>query len=206
MATAWEVRGEYAETCSCQYLCPCIITNMAAQPTEGHCIGAMAFQIERGHHGDARLDGLGFAVLFRAPGKMVDGDWSIGVVVDDRATAAQRDAIVEIATGQAGGPMAGLGPLVSRMLGVESRPIRFTREGLRRAVEIPGILDQAMEGTPSPVREGEPLHLDHTLHPANARLALAHATRSRLHAFGLDWDDSSGRNNAHFAPFSWRSA
>jgi len=42
------------------------------------------------------------------------------------------------------------------------------------------------------------------LPPANARLALAHATRSHVHAFGLDWDDTSGRNNGHFAPFFWQ--
>jgi hypothetical protein len=207
MATAWEVRGEYMETCSCDYLCPCAPSNLAAPPSKGHCVGALAFQIDRGRHGDVRLDGLGFAILFRTPGKMADGNWAIGVVVDERASAAQRDAIVGIATGQAGGPMAGLGPLVTQMLGVESRPIRFTSDGLRRAVEIPGgVLDQALEGTPSPVREGEPLYIDNTMHPANARLALARATRSHMHLFGLDWDDPSGRNNGHFAPFSWRAA
>jgi hypothetical protein len=46
--------------------------------------------------------------------------------------------------------------------------------------------------------------IDNTLHPANPRLALAKSTGSHVHAFGLDWDDTSGRNNGHFAPFSWR--
>jgi hypothetical protein len=204
-STAWEVQGEYLETCSCDYVCPCLPTNMAARPTHGHCIGAMAFQVERGHHGEVRLDGLGFVVVFRAPGPMVDGNWEVGVVVDERATPAQRDALAAIASGQAGGPMAALGPLVGRMLGVESRPIRFTGDGLRRAVSVPGVLDQAVEGTPSPVRSGEPLYVDNTLHPANARLALGKATRSHLHALGLDWDTSGG-NNGHFAPFRWRPA
>jgi hypothetical protein len=202
---AWEVRGEYIETCSCDYLCPCIVTNMAARPTRGECVGAMGFLVERGHHGDVPLDGLGFVVVFRAPGPMVEGNWEVGLLVDDRATPAQRDALAAIATGQAGGPMAGLGPLVGRMLGVESRPIRFTRDGLRGAVSVPGALDQAVEGTPSPVRPGEPLYLDHTLHPANARLALARSTGSHLHALGLDWDTTGG-NNGHFAPFHWRSS
>ena len=44
------------------------------------------------------------------------------------------------------------------------------------------------------------------MHPANARLALAKALRSHLHAFGRDWDDDSGRNNGHFAPFTWQGS
>jgi hypothetical protein len=54
-------------------------------------------------------------------------------------------------------------------------------------------------------KPGEPISLDNVAHPVNTRLALAHATRSHLHAFGLDWDDDSGRNNGHFAPFSWQA-
>jgi hypothetical protein len=42
------------------------------------------------------------------------------------------------------------------------------------------------------------------MHPANSRLALATSRGSHLHAFGLDWDDTTGRNNGHFAPFAWR--
>lgn len=52
----------------------------------------------------------------------------------------------------------------------------------------------------------EPLHLDHTGHPAADRFALAHASRSHVHAFGLSWDDPTGTNNGQYAPFSWQSA
>ncbi len=40
----------------------------------------------------------------------------------------------------------------------------------------------------------------------NSRLALAKATGSHLHAFGIAWDDASGRNNGHFAAFDWKSS
>ena len=76
---------------------------------------------------------------------------------------------------------------------------------MRWSLSIPGLVDQAAEGVGSPIKPGEPLYIDNTLHPANARLALAKATRSHTHALGLDWDDDSGNNNGHFAPFSWRS-
>ena len=52
----------------------------------------------------------------------------------------------------------------------------------------------------------EPLYLDNTGHPAADRFALAHASKSHVHALGLRWDDTSGKNNGQYAPFSWRSA
>jgi hypothetical protein len=76
---------------------------------------------------------------------------------------------------------------------------------MSRSVSIPGVLDQAVEGVARAVNPDEPLYVDNTLHPANSRLALAKAVRSHLHAFGIDWDDDDGRNNGHFAPFSWQA-
>ena len=205
MATpTWQLSGDYFESCTCDYLCPCIPSNMAARPTHGHCIFALAFQVARGRYGDVPLDGLAFAVVARTPSVMGEGNWSVGVIVDERASAAQRDAITGIASGQAGGPMAAVGPLVGTFLGVESKPIRFEKNGMRYSVSIPGVLDQAVEGVPSAAKPGEPLFVDNTLHPANSRLALAKATRSHVSVFGLKWDDTSGRNNGHFAPFAWQ--
>ncbi len=52
-------------------------------------------------------------------------------------------------------------------------------------------------------RSDEAIALTNTVHPVNERLSLAKATRSRMHAFGIDWEDDSGTRNAHFAPFAW---
>jgi hypothetical protein len=75
---------------------------------------------------------------------------------------------------------------------------------MRRSVSIPGVLDIAVEGIAG-AKQNEPIYLDNVGHPAAQRLALAKASRSHLHAFGIDWDDTSGRNNGHFAPFAWSS-
>jgi hypothetical protein len=203
-AATWQVSGEYFESCSCDYVCPCIPSNLAGRPTHGHCFFAMVFRVDRGRYGDVALDGLAFAVIGRTPGVMGEGNWSVGVVVDERANAGQRDAVTGIVSGQAGGPMAALAPLIGTFLGVESKPIRFQMDGARRSVSIPGVLDQAVEGVGSASNPGQTLVIDNTLHPASARLALAKATRSHLSVFGLSWDDTSGRNNGHFAPFAWR--
>ena len=51
----------------------------------------------------------------------------------------------------------------------------------------------------------EPLVIDNSIHPVNRRVALARAIRSVLSVFDLRMNDVSGRNNGHFAPFSWQS-
>jgi len=100
--------------------------------------------------------------------------------------------------------MAALGPLVGTFLGAESKPIQFQMSGMTGSVSIPGVLEQAVEGMPSPSKQGDAIYLDNTLHPVNPRIALAKSTDSHVHVFGLDWDDTSGNNNGHFAPFNWQ--
>ena len=82
-----------------------------------------------------------------------------------------------IGSGQGGGPMAAVGPLVGKFAGAESRPIRIERDGMRRSVLIPGMLDIAVEGIPG-ASPSEPIYLDNVGHPAASRLALAKASRA----------------------------
>jgi hypothetical protein len=205
--TPWQVSGQYYETCSCDFVCPCILGQMTVRPTQGSCTFAMAFQVERGTYGTVSLDGLGFILLGLTPEAMGKGNWSVGVVADDRATAEQREAITAIASGAAGGPIAALSGLVGKFLGVESAPIRFDRDGAKWSVQASTLVDMAAEGAKGVnPNTTEPLHLDHTGHPAADRFALAHASKSHVHALGLTWDDATGKNNGQYAPFSWKSA
>ena len=199
----WRIEGQYMETCNCDYLCPCITSNLTALPTEGDCKAAIAMTVEKGEKDGVDLSGLSFVVVMHAPRAMAEGDIKVGLIVDDTASDDQTEAITAIATGAAGGPMAALGPLVGEFAGVERRPVTFERDGMRYAVTAGDLIDQALEGVPSASAEGEPIYVDNTAHPVNARLGLAKATRSRFSAFGIDWDDSSGTRNGHFAPFAW---
>ncbi|WP_354683144.1 DUF1326 domain-containing protein [Cupriavidus necator] len=206
MASAtWNVSGQYYETCNCDFVCPCLPGQLAARPSKGSCQFAMAFQIEHGQYNGVALDGLGFMVLGFTPEAMEKGNWSVGVIADKRANDAQRDAITAIANGTAGGPMAALAPLVGSFAGVESAEIRFQRNGKTWSVTSPNLVDMAAEAAMgiNPAAT-EPLHLDHTGHPAADRFALAHPSRTHVHALGFDWDDVSGRNNGQYAPFSWQ--
>jgi hypothetical protein len=206
-APGWQVSGQYYETCSCDFVCPCLPGGMTVSPTKGWCTFAMAFQVDRGSYGPVSLDGLGFIVLGFTPEAMAKGNWSVGLIADDRASADQRDAITAIASGAAGGPMAALSGLIGKFLGVQPAPIRFDRSGAKWSVTAAGFIDMAAEGAKGINPDAtEPLHLDNTGHPAADRFALARATRSRVLALGLSWEDMSGRNNGQYAPFSWRSA
>jgi hypothetical protein len=180
---------------------------MAVKPTKGSCTFAMAFQIERGIFGTVSLDGLGFIVLGLTPEAMGKGNWSVGLVTDERASTEQREAITAIASGAAGGPMAALSGLIGKFLGVESAPIAFERSGVKWSVKAARLVDMAAQGAMG-INPGatEPLYLENTGHPAADRFALAHAVKSHVDALGLSWDDTSGKNNGQYAPFAWQSA
>ena len=206
MATpAWNVSGQYYETCNCDFVCPCVPGQLAARPTKGDCQFAMAFQIERGSYGAVSLDGLGFIVLGLTPQEMGKGNWSVGLVTDARASAEQREAMTAIASGAAGGPMAALSGLIGQFLGVESAPIAFDRRGATWSVQASTLVDMAAVGARGLNPDAE-LRLENTGHPAADKFTLAHASRSHVDALGLAWDDVSGKNNGQYAPFSWKSA
>ena len=200
----WKIGGEYMESCNCDYLCPCIYTNPQAPVTHDQCTSLQVYRIDNGHFGEVALDGLAFALVIRSGRVMADGKWVLGVVIDDKANQAQRDALGTIASGQAGGiPGRIRDVLVSDFRGVEQRPIEFRMDGLKRSAAIPGLLEFAIEGVASRAGNGDALYLDNTSHPANRRLALARSSETHVHGFGLELDMTAQGNNGHFAPFNW---
>jgi len=204
---SWKLTGQYYETCSCDFVCPCLPGQMAVKPTKGSCTFAMAFQIDRGSYGSVALDGLGFIILGLTPEAMGKGNWSVGLVVDDRANTEQRDAVIAVASGAAGGPMSALSGLIGTFLGAESAPIYFQQSGAKWSVKASSLVDMAAEAAMgiNPDAQG-PLQLTNTGHPAADTLNLAHASKSHVNTLGLAWDDVTGTNIGQYAPFSWQSA
>lgn len=201
---AWNVSGQYMETCSCTLLCPCIWSNLAARPTEGDCYAGLVMRVDRGEKDGVKLDGTSFVLMLHSPGPMGQGNFTVGLIVDEGASDQQVEAIRTIATGEAGGPMAALAPLVGSVAGLERRPIQFTQDGLKFSLKAGELVDEACEGLESAVKPGEAIGIDNVMHPVNSRLSLAKAIRTKFHVFGIDWEDTSGTRNAHFAPFSWQ--
>ncbi len=203
MATPWSINGEYMEACSCDFLCPCITQNSTTPATHDFCKVAMTFAITQGNFGDTPLAGVRFAVIAQSKAVMSQGEWALGVIVDNSASDAQVTAIGAIASGQAGGPLAGFAPLVSDFRGVTRADIAFAVQDHQRTVSIAGQLEQAVHGVPSLSVPGACIAIDNTLHPANRRLNLATAIKNFIRAFGIEWDAPAGRTNGHFAPFAW---
>lgn len=205
----WNLSGEYAENCSCVYVCPCIFTNSTAlsipatKEIGDHCIAALALNIVDGHFGDVSLNGLSFMVILKTGLVMSEGKWTTAIIVDDKANADQRYALEQITTGEAGGPLSMLQPMIETFTGVHYGDIQFHLEDNKRSVVVPGLIEIGVEGYLSRRQNGEPIYLDNVGHPVSSRLALALATGSHVHVGGIDWDDDSGTNNGHFHSFSW---
>ena len=200
----WSLRGEYMESCNCDYLCPCIYTNLEGAATHDHCTAVTVFGIDEGHFGKTKLDGLKFALVIRSGRVMADGNWIFAGVVDDSANDLQRAALAAIVGGEAGGAPALIREnLVSDFRGIEFRPIEVHIEGLERSAAIPDILAFEIEGVASRNPSGEPLYIDNTAHPASRRLALARSKKTHVNGFGLDLDLVGKGNNGHYAPFAW---
>jgi hypothetical protein len=200
----WQISGEYMESCNCDYLCPCIFTNPQAGATFDQCTSLQIYRIETGSYEGVRLDGLAFAMIIRSKKVMSEGGWIFAGIVDAAADGAQRKALTQIVSGEAGGPPARVRNLLTGdFRGVEVKPISFVTEGLKRSTAIPGVLEFAIEGVASRTNNGEPIYLDNVAHSAGRRLALARSKETHIHAFGLDLDMVGKGNNGHYAPFNW---
>jgi len=202
----WQFSGEYFENCNCDVVCPCLFSpnpQLTSTPTQGACEVGFAFHIDRGRFGDTTLDGLNVGVMARTPGAMAAGNWSVGLYLDERADAPQRDALQAIFTGAAGGVMSNLAPLIGNVLGVKIVPISWNKDGKRRTLEIPGIAHLAVHAAPG---LGDAEIWASNAHPfAPEALALAVGdSGSTWEDYGMRWDNSG--KNGHYAPVSWSNS
>lgn len=101
--TPWQIKATELVNCNCAYGCPC---QFSALPTHGHCEAVTCMEISEGHFGDVTLDGLRFGAIFQWPKAIHEGNGRVQLFIDERASDAQRDAILKIATGQDTAPMA----------------------------------------------------------------------------------------------------
>jgi hypothetical protein len=206
VSPAWHLAGEYLENCNCDVLCPCLIGprndrgGALARPTAGFCALPVVFRIGEGAYGEVSLDGLAAALVIHTPGPMGDGNWTVGLYLDERGSEAQREALEAVFGGAAGGPLGVLRVLATTRLPTRVAAISFEASGTRRRAAIPGVLDLEVEGLAGRER-GREVWIDNVRHFAAPRLALARATRSRYHDHGLRLEHAG--KNAHYAPIRW---
>ena len=196
---SWSLTGEYVETCSCELMCPCNLS-LDHGATYDFCRVTLVFDIREGEIEGTDVGGLTVAAIADTPKVMTEGNWKLGVFVDDRASDEQADKLVQVFGGQLGGPMAALTPLVGEMLGVERAPIEVRHDGLRHSVRVGEAIDFEIEDiVPFGVQDGEPAQLTGIFHPAGSELTVAHATRSKIDAFGISYEGKAAFSRSQFS-------
>jgi len=196
---AWNLDGSYFETCSCDVMCPCT-ASLALGATKDRCNATLVFHIKSGEVEGVDVSGLTVAAIADTPKVMSDGNWRLGVVIDEAASEEQADKLGAVFSGALGGPMSALEPLVGENLGVERLPIEVKEDGLKHSVRIGEAIDFEVEDVvPVGVETGEPAKLTGIFHPAGSELTVAHATRSKINAFGIQYEGKSGFSNSQFS-------
>jgi hypothetical protein len=197
---AWKLDGTYFETCSCEVVCPCT-ASLALGADYDRCRVTLVFHITDGDVEGTDVSGLTVAGIGDAPKVMTEGNWRLGMFIDDAASDAQADKLGAVFGGQLGGPMEALAPLISENLGIERAPIEVREEGLRHSVRIGDAVDFEIEDVvPFGVESGEPARVSGIFHPAGSELTISKATRSDISAFGIEYEGKSGFSTS---AFSW---
>ena len=93
----WEITAREFANCNCNYGCPC---QFNAPPTHGHCRAVVGYEIDAGHFGELRLDGLRAVYVGKWPGAVHEGHGELQVIIDQRANATQREALRKILYGE----------------------------------------------------------------------------------------------------------
>jgi hypothetical protein len=154
MPVEWAVEGTEFANCNCAYGCPC---QFNALPDKGFCQAVAGYQIDQGHFGDVRLDGLRAAAMWHFPGAVHEGNGVMQIVVDERADAAQRDALVKILSGQETEDMATVWWVFSAMSPTKHPPLfmpinfQVDVDARRAHLEIPGLVEASGEPIKNPV-------------------------------------------------------
>ncbi len=198
MAT-WNARGQYMEACTCDAICPCITLS---DPTAGTCTGVVGWHIDEGRCDDVDLDGLNVALALHSPGNMSHGNMTGALLIDDRATLAQQEAITAIWGGHAGGHLGEIAQLFGKITGVRTVPIEFESDGRRKGRLVIGDIGEAdWEAIAGP--DGEAVTVSH--HPLaiapGQEAVVGRASRARFDDLGIRFD-VQGRQ-AMTSPFDY---
>jgi hypothetical protein len=156
----WRLEGEWIKNCSCAFGCPC---DFNARPTHGWCRGFAGMRVSKGHFNDVKLDGLSFFVTVFFPGALHEGNGELQPIIDERADAAQREALFNILLGKnsAEGTLFHIFSLiVTKMYDPIFAPVTFQFDKAARIarVSIPGVLESDVEPIKNPVT-GAPHHI-----------------------------------------------
>jgi hypothetical protein len=161
MKTSWSIEADYFQACNCDYGCPC---EFSAPPTTGFCEGVGAWKINRGKYAEVTLDGLGFGFAAKWPKAIHEGNGTVCLLIDERATAEQRNALIQIGSGQAGGlPFEILATTFSKLLDPLFVPFHFEINGTESKFRMGDAVVVGLQPIKNPVtKEPESVTIIHS--------------------------------------------
>lgn len=183
--THWTIKAREFTNCNCAYGCPC---QFNALPTHGHCQAVVGMEIDRGHHGHTKLDGLRFAGIFSWPGAIHEGKGQVVVIIEERATPAQRDALLRILSGLDTEPGATIFQVFSTTLEKVHDPVfapidfEVDIDARKARLVVPGLI----EG------RGEPILNSVTGAEHRARIDIPDGFEYSIAEMGRGWTKTSG--------------
>lgn len=150
--TDWRLNGTVFVSCNCDYGCPC---NFNALPTQGFCEGGWTWNLDHGHLGDVSLDGLSFSMYAAWPKAIHDGDGEALMLIDERASQAQRETMESFLRGKIGGPWAILANTFVTYHGPQFLPYAVDVSGDRSSVSAGDVFELSTEPIRNPVTQAE---------------------------------------------------
>ena len=191
--TRWSLEADYLQACNCDYGCPC---EFSAPPTLGFCEGVGAWRVSRGRFGDVKLDGLGFAFAAHWPKAIHEGNGTVQLFFDERADEKQRDALLQICSGAAGGlPFEILVTTFSKILEPRFVPIQFNLDGRNSSVQVGDAMTMAVEPIKNPVTgEPESVRIEHATGFIFKKAECVSASKMNVDvgALKFSWPDKAG--------------
>lgn len=131
---SWRISGSYFESCNCDPICPCRMTNgiPGGRSTYGVCYGALAWLVEDGRVGEIDVTGKKVVLVVSYDDDEFGSPWTIVLHVDADADEQQRAALADVFLGRLGGPQVGVLPWVRKarnLVDVRVSPIELTPDG-----------------------------------------------------------------------------
>jgi hypothetical protein len=181
----WTLKGREFVHCNCAYGCPC---QFNALPTHGDCRAVAAIEIDEGHHGDTKLDGLRMAAILSWPGPIHEGSGQVVPIIDERASPEQREALLRIMSGEDTAPGATFFQVFSTTYETVHEPV-FARidfeldvDGRVAKLVVPDVVEA----------RGEPIRNAVTGEEHRARINLPQGFEYDIAEIGRGWAETQG--------------
>ena len=152
--TEWSIRGPHFANCNCDFGCPC---QFNALPSDGTCRAVVAWHIDEGHYSDVKLDGLDIVNTYGWPGAVHQGNGELQSIIDERATPAQRAALVAILQGEGAEPGLIMLQIYRSMCSMVHEPVfapidlEIDMDARTAKLSVPGMIETTVAPILNPV-------------------------------------------------------